>query len=392
MPLQDDPAILPFRPGGRWSRIRELPALQLLLGLAGLSGGLLLGWPLLTLAASLITAALALAQLLPSLWERIGSRLDDEATVQTMALIGLFTGISAASFALGWWDPLIGIYRSGDWVAIGAIGEGVVGAFGQILVALVALLIAWRQYVVDRRLTTQQNRITQAQTIDSFMQGISELVSDEEGMLEDWPLERMLLEGRTAAVLGSIDASGKAKVLRFLSHACLLTPLRRDNRLGRAILDGQGGYVADRLEGIPVVRLNQMLVGADLGGTDLRGVDFNGADLRGCNLEHADLGGANLARCNLSGTTFSGARLEGTVLFLGRLDTCSPAWPGALPDLESGAHTGAVVENCDFSDARGLSTEARAYCAAWSGKRSRRTIPGGSKGLPNRLEVPAPGS
>jgi uncharacterized protein YjbI with pentapeptide repeats len=392
MPLQDDPAILPFRPGGRWSRIRELPALQLLLGVAALSGGLLLGWPLLTLAASLITAALALAQLLPSLWERIGSRIDDEATVQTMALIGLFTGISAASFALGWWDPLIGIYRSGDWVAIGAIGEGVVGAFGQILVALVALLIAWRQYVVDRRLTTQQNRITQAQTIDSFMQGISELVSDEEGMLEDWPLERMLLEGRTAAVLGSIDASGKAKVLRFLSHACLLTPLRRDNRLGRAILDGQGGYVADRLEGIPVVRLNQMLVGADLGGTDLRGVDFNGADLRGCNLEHADLGGANLARCNLSGTTFSGARLEGTVLFLGRLDTCSPAWPGALPDPESGAHTGAVVENCDFSDARGLSTEARAYCAAWSGKRSRRTIPGGSKGLPNRLEVPAPGS
>jgi uncharacterized protein YjbI with pentapeptide repeats len=392
MPLQDDPAILPFRPGGRWSRIRELPALQLLLGVAALSGGLLLGWPLLTLAASLITAALALAQLLPSLWERIGSRIDDEATVQTMALIGLFTGISAASFALGWWDPLIGIYRSGDWVAIGAIGEGVVGAFGQILVALVALLIAWRQYVVDRRLTTQQNRITQAQTIDSFMQGISELVSDEEGMLEDWPLERMLLEGRTAAVLGSIDASGKAKVLRFLSHACLLTPLRRDNRLGRAILDGQGGYVADRLEGIPVVRLNQMLVGADLGGTDLRGVDFNGADLRGCNLEHADLGGANLARCNLSGTTFSGARLEGTVLFLGRLDTCSPAWPGALPDLESGAHTGAVVENCDFSDARGLSNEARAYCAAWSGKRSRRTIPGGSKGLPNRLEVPAPGS
>jgi uncharacterized protein YjbI with pentapeptide repeats len=392
MPLQDDPAILPFRPGGRWSRIRELPALQLLLGVAALSGGLLLGWPLLTLAASLITAALALAQLLPSLWERIGSRIDDEATVQTMALIGLFTGISAASFALGWWDPLIGIYRSGDWAAIGAIGEGVVGAFGQILVALVALLIAWRQYVVDRRLTTQQNRITQAQTIDSFMQGISELVSDEEGMLEDWPLERMLLEGRTAAVLGSIDASGKAKVLRFLSHACLLTPLRRDNRLGRAILDGQGGYVPDRLEGIPVVRLNQMLVGADLGGTDLRGVDFNGADLRGCNLEHADLGGANLARCNLSGTTFSGARLEGTVLFLGRLDTCSPAWPGALPDPESGAHTGAVVENCDFSDARGLSTEARAYCAAWSGKRSRRTIPGGSKGLPNRLEVPAPGS
>ncbi|MFM7635124.1 MAG: pentapeptide repeat-containing protein [Cyanobacteriota bacterium] len=384
----EDPSILPFRASGLWQRVRDLPALQVLLGLALIAAGLVLGWPPLTLVGSLITLALALLQLLPGLWERIGSQIDEEATVQTLALLGLLAGLLGGSYALGWWDPLLRVYRSGDWEAIGAIGEGVVGAFGQILVAVVALLIAWRQFVVDRRLTTQQNRITQAQTIDSYIQGISDLVSNEEGMLEDWPLERMLLEGRTAAVLGSIDANGKAKVLRFLSHASLLTPLRRDARLGRAILDGQGGYAADRLEGVPVVRLHQMLVGADLSGTDLRGVDFNAADLRGCRFEQADLGGANLAGCNLSGANFSGARLEGAVLFLGRPESCSPAWPGTRPDLASGAHTGAIVENSDFTEVRQLSPEARAYCAAWSGKRSRRTIPGGTKGLPNQLELP----
>jgi hypothetical protein len=386
MALQDDPSILPFRASGIWIHIRELPALQLLLGCGAIALGLILRWPLLAVLASLVTFALAVARVVPSIWTRVSSQIEDESTVQTMALIGMLTAAVGLSLALGWWDPLISIYKSGNWDAIGAIGEGVVGAFGQILVALVALIIAWRQFVVDQRLTTQQNRITQAQTIDSFIQGISDLVSDEEGMLEDWPLERMLLEGRTAAVLGSIDAGGKAKVLRFLSHACLLTPLRRDNRLGRAILDGQGGYEADRINGIPVVRLNQMLVGADLSETDLRGVDFNGADLRGCNFQDADLGGSNLASCNLSGANLSGARLDGTVLFVGPVDTCSPAWPGTRPDPKSGAHTGAIVENTDFSDVLYLSAEARAYCAAWSGKRSRRTIPGGSKGLPNMLE------
>jgi len=386
MPLQDDPSILPFRASGIWIHVRELPALQLLIGCGAITLGVILEWSWLAVVASIVTLALAITKLVPSLWLRISSQIEDESTVLTMALIGLITAAIGLSLGLGWWDPLIAIYKSGDWDAIGAIGEGVVGAFGQILVALVALVIAWRQFVVDQRLTTQQNRITQAQTIDSFIQGISDLVSDEEGMLEDWPLERMLLEGRTAAVIGSIDANGKAKVLRFLSHACLLTPLRRDNRLGRAILDGQGGYEPDRINGIPVVRLNQMLVGADLSETDLRGVDFNGADLRGCNFQDADLGGANMAGCNLSGANLSGARLDGTVLFVGPVDTCSPAWPGTRPDQQSGAHTGAIVENTDFSDVLYLSAEARAYCAAWSGKRSRRTIPGGSKGLPNLLE------
>jgi len=386
MALQDDPSILPFRASGIWTHIRELPALQLLLGCGAIALGLILSWPLLAVVASLVTFALAIARVVPSIWARVSSQIEDESTVQTMALVGMLTAAVGLSVALGWWDPLISIYKSGNWDAIGAIGEGVVGAFGQILVALVALIIAWRQFVVDQRLTTQQNRITQAQTIDSFIQGISDLISDEEGMLEDWPLERMLAEGRLAAVFGSIDKEGRARVLRFLAHARLLTPLRRDQRLGRAILDGQGNYEEDRVHGVPVIQLQLILRGVDLSGTDLRGVDFNGADLRGCDLAGSDLSGANLAGTNLAGANLEQAKLEGTRFFYGRAQTATPRRPELPTDLHSGGGSGAVVENANFSGCQRLDAQTHHYLACWSGNRSRSTLPGGCKGIPNQLE------
>ena len=287
-----------FRASNAWLRLQRSSSLQLLLALLVTLVALVSGYAPLTLVASLVLVALALVQLLPPLWRQLSGRLDDGPTALALAVLALVIAAVTIPLSLGWLEPFLNLFRSRNWEAVGALGEGVVGAFGQILVALVALLIAWRQVMVDQRLTTQQNRITQAQTIDSFIHGLSELISDEEGMLEDWPLERMLAEGRLAAVISSIDREGKARILRFLSNARLLTPLRRDNRLGRAILDGQGNYEEDRLSGIPVIRLKDMLKGADLSGTDLRGIDFNGADLRGCDFHLADLSDANLARTN----------------------------------------------------------------------------------------------
>jgi len=72
----------------------------------------------------------------------------------------------------------------------------------QILIAVIAVYVAWRQYIISRDLTiqqnlltVQQNLITQQQTIDSAFQGISDLVWME-GLLEDWPQERAIAEGR----------------------------------------------------------------------------------------------------------------------------------------------------------------------------------------------------
>ncbi|MEB3264977.1 MAG: pentapeptide repeat-containing protein [Synechococcus sp.] len=384
-PEERRPAPAPFQALGLWSVLRQSPLLQLLLAALLTLLAALAGWSALAAAAALLTLALSLLQLLPPLWQLLRHRLDDPPTARVAAFVALLLALVVLTLQLGWWDPLLSIYRRSDWEAIGAIGEGVIGAFGQILVALVALMIAWRQVMVDQRLTTQQNRITQAQTIDSFIQGISDLISDEEGLLEDWPLERMLAEGRLAAVLSSIDSEGKARILRFLSHARLLTPLRRDNRLGRAILDGQGSYEEDRIQGVPVIRLHQSLRGQDLAGTDLRGIDFNGADLRGTNLEATDLSEANLAGADLSGARLEGARLERTRFFYGTPENASPRQPGVPPDFASGRGTGAVVENVNLTAVRLLDPEARHYLAAWSGKRSRQTLPGGCKGLPDRL-------
>jgi uncharacterized protein YjbI with pentapeptide repeats len=384
--LVTDPAMVPaFRGSNAWSRLNRSASLQLLIALLVSLGVSLAGWRPLILGAGVVLFLLALGQLIPPLWRLLNGRLDDAPTARILAVVALLLAALTIPLALGWLDPLAELFRSGNWEAIGAIGEGVVGAFGSILVACVALMIAWRQVMVDQRLTTLQNRITQAQTIDSFIHGISELISDEEGMLEDWPLERMLAEGRLAAVFSAIDRDGKARVLGFLSHARLLTPLKRDQRLGRAILDGTGNYEEDRVAGVPVIRLQKLLQGVDLSGCDLRGVDFNGADLRGADLSFSDLTGANLAGANLAGANLERARLEGCRFFYGRPQTASPRQPGQAADLISGAGSGAVVENSNLSGVRVLDPHSHHYLASWSGPRSRATLPGGSQGLPCRL-------
>lgn len=380
-----DPGPPPFRSTSTLSRINRSVSLQLVVGLLLIGIGLAARIAWLTVPAAAVTLALALRQLLPPLWRQLTQRIDDVPTTRLLALLGLVLAAVAIPVSLGWWDPFLDLYRNANWEAIGALGEGVIGAVGQIMVALVALAIAWRQVMVDQRLTGQQNRITQAQTIDSFIHGISEMIIDEEGLLEDWPLERMLAEGRLAAVLSSIDREGKARVLRFLSHARLLTPIQRDRRLGRAILDGRGNYEIDRFHGVPVIRLQRILRGVDLSGTDLRGIDFNGADLYGSDLSRCDLSDANLAGANLSGANLEGADLEGARFFFGRSNTASPAGT-APPDPITGAGTGALVENVNLSGVRRLDAQSHHYLAAWSGPRSRQTLPDGPRGVPSQLE------
>jgi uncharacterized protein YjbI with pentapeptide repeats len=277
-----------------------------------------------------------------------------------------------------------GLFAQANWDAVGALGE-VFGAVGQILIALLAVYIAWRQYVIEKDLTTQQNLITQQQTIDSFFQGISDLVLDEDGLLEDWPQERAIAEGRTAAILSSVDGGGKAKIIRFLSRARLLSPLKRDQRLGRAILDGTGGYEEDRVYGVRVIDLGVMLAGAVLSNSDLRWTDLSEV-----NLIRADLSGCDLVRTNFAGTilcqaSLRGADLNGTRFFYGKAATASPRSKTELPDYRTGAYTGAVVENADFTGAVHLSQDQRDYVCAWGGAKTRSSVPGGCDGIPNKL-------
>ncbi|NEP41006.1 MAG: pentapeptide repeat-containing protein [Okeania sp. SIO2G4] len=272
-----------------------------------------------------------------------------------------------------------------NWDAIGAVGE-LIGALGQILIAIIAVYVAWRQYVISKDLTIQQNRITQQQTIDAYFQGVSDLAMDEKGLLEDWPQERAIAEGRTAAIIKSVDGEGKAKILRFLSQSRLITPIKRDRQLGRPILDGNGGYAEDREYGIRVIDLGVMLAGADLTKTDLRWTELSDANLVRANLSDCDLVKANFSRTILYEASLVGADLRGARFFYGSAETATPRSRTNIPNYQTGVCTGAVVENVDFSGVKRLSDEQRYYCCAWCGEKSRRKIPGGCEGIPNKLE------
>ena len=260
-----------------------------------------------------------------------------------------------------------------------------IGALGQISIAILAVYVAWEQYVISRDLTIQQNRITQQQTIDTYFQGVSDLALNDEGLLEDWPQERAIAEGRTAAILSSVDASGKAKILRFLAQSRLLTPLLRDRHLGRPILDGRGGYAEDRISGLRVIDLGVMLAGTDLSGQDLRWTDLSEANMVRANLSYCDFVKANLSRSVLYEANLTGADFKSTRLFYGPVETASPRSRTAPPDYTTGARTGAVVEKANLTGAQRLSEEQRYYFCAWGGEKTRATIPGGCEGIPNKL-------
>ena len=346
--------------------------------------GLWFGLPWLGITSSIAALLLSLGVVFNSLRNWIKKFLTIQERRSILAFIGFVLAIAGLCNYLGVYSNI------GNWLTqfkydeFGSWAEWI-GALGQISIAILAVYVAWAQYVISKDLTIQQNRITQQQTIDTYFQGISDLTLNEEGLLEDWPQERAIAEGRTASILSSIDENGKSKVIRFLSQSRLLTPLQRDNRLGRAILDGSGGYAEDRPYGTRVVDLGVMLARADLMEQDLRWTDLSDANMVRANLSHCDLVKANLARTVLYEANLAGADMKGTRLFYGSAETSTPRSITAQPDYKTGKHTGVVVEKANLSGIKRLSEEQRYYLCAWCGEKSRATVPGGCEGIPNKL-------
>ncbi|MBW4642488.1 MAG: pentapeptide repeat-containing protein [Goleter apudmare HA4340-LM2] len=343
------------------------------------------------LVGTLVTLMLSVVILLPWLQHIVSDWLSPQDRTLLVAFIGLLVAFVGLLNFTNFGDYLLFWGRKINWDASGTLAEWF-GALGQISIAIVAVYVAWRQYVISKdltikqnQLTEQQNIITQQQTIDSYFQGVSDLVLDEEGLLEDWPQERAIAEGRTAAILSSVDGSGKAKILRFLSRSKLLTPLKRDRHLGRAIFNGNGGYAEDRLDGVRVIDLGVMLAGSDLAGNDLRWTDLSEANLVRANLSNCDLVKANLSRTILYDANLNGADLNGVRLFYGAVDQASPRSRTEPPNYKTGEHTGAVVKNADFTNVKRMSESTRYYCCAWGGEKTRGTIPGGCEDIPNKL-------
>ena len=351
------------------------PSIVTLSAIAVLIVGLVLDNNWVILAGVIVTLLLSVSVIWSPLQQWFQNSLSPQQRSQVIAVCGVIVAIVGIA-------ALTGFTKAFD--SVGSLAEWI-GALGQILIAILAVYIAWRQYVISKDLTIQQNTITQQQTIDAYFQGICDLALDDEGLLEDWPQERAFCEGRTAAIVKSVDAAGKAKVLRFLSQSRLLTPLKRDRHLGRPILDGYGGYQEDRVYGVRVIALNVMLAGANLAGTDLRWTELSEANMVQANLSNCDLAGANLSRTILYKANLSGSDLQGVRLFYGSVETANPRSRTEPPDYRTGIHTGAVVEGINFTGVQRLGEEQRQYCCSWCGEQSRLTIPGGCDGISNKL-------
>lgn len=346
--------------------------------------GLIFNLPLIGLSSALVALFLSLRSMLPCFYNWFIRYLDSAERDLLVSLIVFILSLAGIFY-------YIGIYQIiGNWLdqfkydEFGSWAEWV-GALGQIMIAILAVYVAWAQYVISKDLTLQQNRITQQQTIDTYFQGISDLVLDGEGMLEDWPQERSIAEGRTAAILSSVDKIGKTKILKFLSQSRLLTPLMRDSRLGRPILDGSGGYAEDRANGIRVINLGVMLAEVDLSDQDLRWTDLSEANMVRVNLSRCDLVKANLSRTILYDANLQEVDLKNARLFYGLSDIASPRSRIHPPDYKTGAYTGIVIENCNLSRVKNLTKEQHYYLCAWGGEHTRGTIPGGCHNIPNKL-------
>lgn len=361
----------------------------LAIGLIGIGIGLHITW------VTAVGCAIALGISVPITYRNIRQELTESFSpalnVYVVASIALLMAVIYLIHLGGVFNDIISRVNLINWIAVGSVGLWS-GALCQMLIATFAVYVAWRQYVISCQLTAEQNRLTfqqnvltQQQTIDNYFQGICGLVLDDDGFLEDWPQERAFAVGRTAALLSSVNAAGKARVLRFLSRSKLLTPLRRDGTLGRPILDGNGGYAEDRIEGTRIIDLGVMLSGVDISDTDLRAIDLSEASLARSDLSRCDLTKANLSRAILYGAKLNGTNIKGCRLFYGSIELASPCTHDDRPNYTTGALTGAIVENTDFTNVREMSEEQRQYCCTWCGEASRHTIPGGCKDIPSKL-------
>jgi len=357
---------------------------KILLSLLVAALGLWLHISWLGLTGSVLACCFSLIEIIPSIQQWIRHFLTPQERQTVISFIGLVVAMALLGNYLGIYGRVSFWLTQFKYDEFGSWAEWV-GALGQIMIAMLAVYVAWQQYVISKDLTIQQNRITQQQTIDAYFQGVSDLILGPDGLLEDWPQERVIAEGRTAAILTSVDSAGKAKILRFLSRSRLLTPLKRDSHLGRPILDGTGGYAEDRAYGTRVISLGVVLAGANFQEEDLRWTDLTEANMVRANLSRCDLVKANFSLTILSEANLSGADLKGTRLFYGSVENATPRSRTMPPNYETGEHTGAVVERVNLTGVRRISEEQRYYFCSWGGEWTRASIPGGCEGIPNKL-------
>ena len=222
-----------------------------------------------------------------------------------------------------------------DWTILGSAGE-FFGAIGSILIACVAVFIATRQYVDEKRFAREQkalmedierkneiarieqDRLVRAQSLDSYFDGISNLILRDDILNSK---ARNLSKGRTDAILKVLAPDEKRNLLAFLYGSGLITPNEESDEvviglsgsdLSHAQLDGF--TLRNAHLGMAILK-DAQITDCDLNQIDMPGADLERANLKGSEITEANLHGilgfnTNLSASDLSGTDIGGADLR----------------------------------------------------------------------------------
>ena len=244
-------------------------------------------------------------------------------------------------------------------LAVGALAE-IAGATGSIAIAAVAVYVGIRQWVDGKRISREQrelteeierkseaakleqDRIIRAQSLDSYFDGISTLLLDEDGIFTD--TARSLTKGRTDAILKILKADEKRNLIAFLYGSGLISSNG----------DGEPAMVALSGSDLSEVELNgTALPNAGFGMANLRGASIKEADLDGVDLRGADLSEADLSEADLTGSDLSLANLHGVIApgaILSGVDLRGADLSGS--DLTSTDLSGSNLHGADLRDAK----------------------------------------
>lgn len=222
----------------------------------------------------------------------------------------------------------------------------------------VAAVSLWVDTRIDERqrqaaqdLYQRQERLTVAQTIDAYFQGVGSILLGE----MDSAMRDRIIAARTTALLGRLSRPrDRAMVVRFISQMQPQLMRRPQRALERSTQ--------------PFIDLSAL----DLSETDLSFANLYRADLRGADLSGSNLSWANLSHANLEGAVLDGAILGGAELNAAILRGASlrEARIGGANFTQAQLHD-ANFQSADMSDLEfdGITTKTSFTGASLSGAR-----------------------
>ncbi len=217
---------------------------------------------------------------------------------------------------------------------------------GIILIPLAVAVVGWwtdqrideRQRQLSEELYQRQERLTAAQMIDAYFQGVGEVLLSE---MESATRDRIVAARTTALLRRLTRADDRAMVLRFVSQTHPSLTRRPARSLERST--------------VPFIDLSGIdLSGSDLSFANLYGADLSNANLVGTNLSWSNLVEANLTGASLDDANLSGAEIRGAILVGSSLR--GVRLRGA--NLSSARLSGSNLHGADLSNLRfeGIST------------------------------------